>query len=238
VNEISGGRRRSHSRASYSTTKSISLQGKLLLVGFLSAMGLGYLYFAPNGDDSDSSAGMDGGAGSYTPNMPDLPGIAQGEKGGKGLADMTNAPEGVDGQMVTAEDFIKARMMALAMTGNSVTGRMLPGLMTTQAGAVVTQGANGTQQFSYRFTQQIYLQGGNINEPPVDGQLQRTLGDTPASAPTTPAPGPMTPPGAMIPSASSQTTESSITIIVPTGSAVPPLNNAKGNDTLGNDLQP
>jgi len=64
--------------------------------------------------------------------------------------------------------------------------------------------------------------------------LQKTLGDGPGPAATTYAPGPMTPPGAMIPTAS-QTTESSITIIVPTGNLVPPLNNAKGNDTLGND---
>jgi hypothetical protein len=226
------------------------MQGKLLLAGFVSVLAMGYFYFTPNGDNNDSNTNTDtdmdagggggggGGGGSYTPSVPEFPGMTQANNGGGGPGDMTNAPEGVDGQMVTAEDFIKARMMALAMTGNSVTGRMLPGLMTTQAGAVVTQGANGTQQFSYRFTQQIYLQGGNINEPPVDGQLQKTLGDTPAPASTTPAPGPMTPPGAIIPQGSSPATESSITIIVPANSAVPPLNNAKGNDTLENDLQP
>ena len=74
---------------------------------------------------------------------------------------------------------------------------------------------------------------------PQKTQLQKTLEVGAAPAATTTAPGPMTPPGAMIPSASSETTESSITIVVPTGSAnVPPLNNAKGNDTLGNDLKP
>jgi len=235
LSEVSTGRSRSHSRSSYAKTKSISLQGKLLLAGIVSVMAMGYFFFAPSIGNNDSHPHT--GKANYTPNLPDLPRVPHGARGGGGPGEM-NAPEGVDGQMVTAEDFIKARMMALAMTGNSVTGRMLPGLMTTQAGAVVTQGANGTQQFSYRFTQQIYVQGGNINEPPVDGQLQKTLGDTPAPGPTTPAPGPMTPPGAIIPEASSQTTESSITIVVPTGNAVPPLNNAKGNDTLGNDLKP
>jgi hypothetical protein len=198
------------------------------------------MYFGQNigNNDTNADAGTDIGGGGYTPNMPELPGVAQANNGGGGPGDMTNAPEGVDGQMVTAEDLIKARMMAGALTGNSMIEPMLQNLLAMQAGAAATQGTNGTPQFSYSFTQRIFVQGGNINVPPVDEQLQKTLGSTPESGATTPAPGPMTPPGAIIPQASSQTMESSITIIVPTNNPVPPLNSAKGNDTLGNDLQP
>jgi len=228
VSEVSKGRRRTHSRSSFSTSKTINFQGKLLLAGFVVAMGAVFLYFAP-GRSGDQEGG-------YSPDVPEFPVTGPGTKAG-GPGNMANAAEGVDGQMVTADDWIKARLMATAMTGNSVTGPMVEKLLEAQAAAGGPPVVNGTQQFSYSFTQRIYVQSDKINVPPVGEELQKTLGGKPANAMTGPAPGPMTPPGE-IPEATSRTTTSTITIIVPMGGPVTPLNSAKGNDTLGNDLQP